>query len=144
MNKIDVSSVIISLFKRKGAEGIFTHIINNSDIDNYDGVSSHILEGEIGLIICYKTNSEWWLLTDKRVIFTDKENCSYMLNSEISEVKMALHEEYKNGIMDKEKFTKISATDINNNNYIWTIESGKPYQGIYQVLHFILQRNGYE
>lgn len=43
--------------------------------------------------------------------------------------------------MNKEDFTELSLRDQKGNKYIIKIEKGKPYQGVYQVLHHIASKN---
>jgi hypothetical protein len=60
-----------------------------------------------------------------------------ILNSNLKKVGIAIQEEFRNRIADKNKFTNLLLTDKNDTNYLVKIEERKPFQGIYQVLHFI-------
>ncbi|WPQ63055.1 hypothetical protein SIO70_32325 [Chitinophaga sancti] len=130
----DNSGILISIFKRKGGEGLFTKVIDESNSSPYKHILSSLAEDEKGLLIYYKNDDEWVLLTNKKIVTSSNE---IIFHNDIANVSFALHEEYKNRIMDKNDFTRLEVRDKNNRTYILCIEKGKPYHGFYQVIHFM-------
>jgi len=57
--------------------------------------------------------------------------------SELVEVSLALQEESQDRIMNKEDFTRLVLKDSSDRKHIVKCEKGKPYQGIYHLLHQI-------
>lgn len=137
MNLKDRSSILLSLFKRKGGEGIYTRIVDDHNKHNYESVISLCKDSERALIIYYQNDTNWVLITNCRILMNNKGGIAFILNSDLTEVHPALHEEYKAGIMDKKSFTKLKLKDKYSKEYIVEIENGLPYQGVYQLLHFI-------
>ncbi|WP_312992703.1 hypothetical protein [Chryseobacterium flavum] len=135
------SSLYISIFKRKGGEGLETKIINNNNKRRYESLFLELEDNEQPLIIYFKNMQTWFMLTDSRTLFSDGEIHSILNNSEIIEVRPAMQEEFKEGLIDKEKFTRLKLKTKNNEYFICKIEHGLPYKGLYQVLHFIMTKN---
>jgi hypothetical protein len=134
----DKSSILMSIFRRKGAEGQFTKIIGESNSPRYNGLLSSLEEDERGLLIYYKNESDWLLLTNKKIITSSND---VIFNSDIIEVSPALQEEYRSLIINKKEFTKLYVKDRYNKSYILNFEMGNPYEGFYQLLHFIAANN---
>ncbi|MCT4581763.1 MAG: hypothetical protein N4A35_10125 [Flavobacteriales bacterium] len=131
-------SVLSSIFKRKGAEGDYTKIINsNTETQN---LKIDLNSNEKAEVLFLKEKS-FLLITDKRVLYNDHiHNMVEFSHESILKVKIALEEEYKIGNMNTDNFTKIKIIDNKEYDYIVEIEKGKPYNGIYQVLHFIASK----
>lgn len=134
----DKSSIIISLFKRKGGEGFFTKIINKDNEIKYNYLYENLLlKEEKGLIIYAQGEREWLLLTNFGIHFNKKDVNTFILYSEIKEVKLPIEIEYSRGIVNKDEYTDLLLLDIKGNEYILKIEKGKPFWGVFQVLHYI-------
>lgn len=131
-------SVLISIFNRKGGEGKLTRVLNEDNIFQYRDLLSLLEKGERGLIVYYKDEENWLLLTSERILTSSGLS---LLNSDIIEVAPALKEEFKNMVMEKVNFTKLIIKYQNGENHILSLERGKPYEGFYQVLHFIAGNN---
>ena len=139
MRKIN-SSILLSIFKRKGGEGEYTKIANEENINNKNHLFK--IEGnEKELIIYYKNDRNWFLLSSKKVFFPNKGLTKVLDIKNIKSVELAINEEFKNGIKNKNDFSKLNITDYEENKYLLTLEKGLPYFGIYQVLHFIVMNN---
>jgi hypothetical protein len=136
------SSILLSIFKRRGAEGQYTKIINEHNIHNYNHILTFLLPGEEGLIMTYLDELNWTLLTNLRVEVNKNGKRSEIENISIDKVLPALEDEYKEGVMDKGFFSRLKIKDSHGKNYIIALESGLPYQGIFQVLHHIAAKNG--
>ena len=63
----DKSSVYLSIFKRKGAEGDYTKIINDENKNQYSDLISRLVENENPLIVYFKNILNWFLLTNNRI-----------------------------------------------------------------------------
>jgi hypothetical protein len=133
-------SLLISKFNRYGGEGIFTKIIADSNITQYVDLVQHLEEDELPLIVSRFSNSDWILLTDKRLLIMIKDKMNVILHENLTKADSALRAEYDNGVKSKLDFTKILLKDVNNTEITITAEKGLPYQGLLQVLHFIATR----
>jgi len=131
------SSVIQSIFRRKGGEGVYTKIINDENITDYSNVLTLLPEDEKGLIIFFEGIENWLLLTEKRTLSLKNKTYSSIFHTDLVEVSMDIQEEFRNGIKDKNAFTRLLAVDINNKTHLLKIENGQPYHGVYQILHFL-------
>ncbi|WP_025744139.1 hypothetical protein [Aquimarina pacifica] len=136
--KKDKSSILVSIFKRKGGEGQYTKILNDSIDKKYsDLLSSQLTNNEKGLLIYYLDSSHWFILTDLRVINNNDMYFNIIENINIKKVSLAIEEEFKDGVRNKKDFTRLLITDHENQNHLLELEKGSPYEGIYQVLHFL-------
>ncbi|SKD09161.1 hypothetical protein SAMN05660461_5042 [Chitinophaga ginsengisegetis] len=138
MEAKDKSSILISIFRRKGSEGQFTKIIDENSKSQYDNLLSSLDHDEKGLIVYYRDSVDWLLLTNRRVLASSN---IIILNSDIIEVSPALQEEFRDMVTNKNKFTRLLVKDKNNKTYILSLEMGYPYEGFFQVLHFIASNN---
>jgi hypothetical protein len=128
------ANILLSIFRRKGGEGTYTKILS----ERYNFINEDLLiSGEKQLIGYYKDELNWFLLTDARILTKNEMTLNIILNSNLKKVGIAIQEEFRNRIADKNKFTNLLLTDKNDTNYLVKIEERKPFQGIYQVLHFI-------
>lgn len=96
---------------------------------------------EEALIVFNQDEASWLLLTNNRIIEKKEGIVISIYYSDLIEVTPAIQKEFKNRIIDKQDFTLLSLKDKNNKNYVLRVEKGKPYQGIYQVLHHIISIN---
>lgn len=141
MKSKDNSSILISIFKRKGGEGECTKILNDSNSENYKQLLIELETNEKELILHYKNKLNWLLLTNKHIWFCKSGLKSKIMNEDIMNVSPALKEEFKDKIMSKNKFTRLNLTDKYLKNHILILEKGQPYEGVYQVLHFLATKN---
>jgi hypothetical protein len=130
------SSVILSIFKRKGGEGKFTKVVDELNNPRYLKISAYLPVDDDLLIVYFKNDWDWCALTNETIIFNRDNVISVVLYSNIKEVKFALKEEYILGVTKKEQFTLLKLVDAQR-EYIIHIEEGPPFSGIYQVLHFL-------
>lgn len=131
---------MLSIFKRKGGEGQLTKIVTEQNQSDYFGQFTLLGENE-NLLICFKQDDlNWIALTDNRLIGEQagmKLSVSY---SELSSVSLAIQSEAKNNVKSKLDFTILLLGTLQGNEYSITIERGLPFQGIYQVLHYLASR----
>jgi hypothetical protein len=140
MKNSDKSNIYLSIFKRKGGEGIYTKI--DEQIESFLEEKDR-LEGE-KLLLSSKRNDEdeIVLFTNMRFIIINKTNIILESNfSNIIDVKPAIQEEYNDGIKNPVNFSKIKIFMEDESNFILKIESGEPYNGIFQILHYISTQN---
>lgn len=137
MKKEIKSSVLLSIFKRKGGEGILTKIIDDNNSSLYKKELDHLLDEENGLIIYKKDDQNWFLLTDQRIIYVSNAIVSFIPNTDLKSVRPSFVEEQKNVLIDKRGLTMLTLEDAKGKKNIINLEEGVPFNGIYQVLHFI-------
>jgi len=134
----DKSSTLISIFKRKGGEGEFTKIVDNHVYEKYNSLLSVLLkDNEIGLILCYLNSSNWVFLTNQRLFYKSNSTTNIIENNNIKKVSLALDIEFRSGVRDKKEFTRLSLEDEERKNHLLVLEKGEPFEGFYQVLHFL-------
>ncbi|MEM9077266.1 MAG: hypothetical protein AAGC43_09505 [Bacteroidota bacterium] len=143
MVKRDKSSVLKSIFRRNGEEGEYTKIIDDIDLSKeyIDKLSVPIKQNEIGVVLYYPGSANWVLLTNKRLLYQDNSVIKTINHSDIEKVSLALDIEYKTGVKNKNEFTRLLLMDKEEQIHLLTLEKGKPFQGFYQVLHFLSTRS---
>ena len=133
----DNSSVIVSTFKRKGGEGDYTKIIDTNNQGMYLQYFPDLKENEHALIFYFKGESNWLLLTNKRILTNHNGEQYVISNQDIFGVTPAMQEEFKDGVRNKTDFTRLILKDSSNKSYLLHVEKGQPYEGLYQALHFL-------
>ena len=141
MDTIDKSSTYISIFKRKGGEGLNTKIIKDTNNEDYNNLFTQLEKNENPLLIYFPNLSNWFLLTNNRVLISNEGQSTFLYLTDIIEVRPALQEEMNDRISDKQKFTRLKVKMKNGEYFVCKLEQGQPYEGIYQVLHFIATNN---
>lgn len=141
MNTKDKSSTYISIFKRKGGEGLYTKIIKEADSKDYNILFAQLEENEKPLLIYFLDLLNFFLLTNNRILMYNEGQSIFLYLTDIIEVRPALQEEMNDRISDKQKFTRLKIKIKNGKYFICKLEQGQPYEGIYQVLHFIASNN---
>lgn len=137
----DKSSILLSIFKRKGGEGVMTKIITDDNKLKFLNQIT-LLKAEEQPLLCFKQDELNWLLITNIRIIEEKEGVRLTIPySELIEVSLAMQEEFKDRIMNKEDFTRLVLKDSSGRKYIVKSEKGEPYQGIYQILHHIILSN---
>ncbi|MBV8326509.1 hypothetical protein [Chryseobacterium sp.] len=135
------SSIYISTFKRKGGEGLKTKIITDTNRKQYESLFVELGDNENPLIVYFENIQNWVLFTDLRILFSNEGVDAFFNISDIIEVTPAIEEEFKNKVMNKEEFTRLKVKTRNSDYFICKLEPGLPYQGFYQMLHFIKTKN---
>jgi len=135
------SSVYLSIFKRKGGEGDYTKIVNDENKNQYSDLMSRLGGNENPLIVYFKNILNWFLLTNNRILIMNEERFEVFNNLDIVDVRPAFEEELSDRIINKENFTRLKIKIKNNKEVVLSLEKGKSYEGIYQVLHFIRTNN---
>jgi hypothetical protein len=132
------NSVLLSIFRRKGGEGLFTKVINDNNKSAYYNQLILLEDSEVPLL-CYKQNELNWLILTTERILKENEGASLSISfKELIDVKFASSIEYKDGNTRIDDFTRLILTTENGTDSIIEIEKGKPYQGIFQVLHYLV------
>lgn len=139
--KKNKSSILLSIFKRNGGEGSLTKIITDDNKLNFlDQIA--LIKPEEQALLCYKQDELNWLLITNSQIIEEKKGVRLVLGySELTEVTPAIQEEFKNKVFNKEDFTHLIFKDCLGRKHIIKFEKGQPYQGIYQMLHYIIFNN---
>ena len=118
-----MSSIIVSVFKRKGGEGEFTKVVtSNSD---YSVINAHLHTDEKGLIIDYRNDLDFTLLTNKRIIAVRQNGVTIVSYAHLEKVVFPMVAEYNEGVKNKFDYTKIQLIDADNKEYIIAVEKGK-------------------
>ena len=86
----DYSSIIVSIFKRKGAEGKYTKIVDSNNQNRNLNSMSILGENENALIFYFKDDNNWLLLSNKRVLSNKSGSQCSILNENIIEVIPAI------------------------------------------------------
>lgn len=135
------SSILLSIFKRKGGEGCLTKIVNDNNKKDYKAQLTQLINNEEALVLYKQDELNWLLLTNVRVI-QENEGALFSLDySKLLQVNIALQEEFDERILNKQEFTLLWIKDNNNEKYLIKIERGAPFQGVYQILHYIASNN---
>ncbi|RQO30405.1 hypothetical protein DBR32_12615 [Taibaiella sp. KBW10] len=135
------SSILLSIFKRKGGEGFWTKLINEENKYNYYNELALVAKDENALV-CFKEDElNWLLITTDGICAVSFGEKIFMPFTELADVSLAMKEEFKDSIVSKEDFTRLALTNMNGNRYVVKIEKGEPFQGIYQMLHHIASSN---
>jgi len=135
------SSILTSIFKRKGGEGILTKLVDKENIDECISQEITFSNEEYPILRFKKNNLNWLLFTNEKIIYKKNETLLVILLSNLLEVNIAMKEEMKDGIVNIEEFTKLNLEDNEKYIFLIEIEKGLPYQGIYQMLHYISSTN---
>ena len=141
MRATDRSSIYLSIFKRKGGESLNTKIVNEDNKNDYGNLFSQLEAHEKPLLIYFVNMLNWVLLTNSRVLKSEEGITTFLCLIDIVEIRPALHEEIKDRIFNKKKFTRLKIKTIDGGFFILDWESGQAYEGVYQVLHFIADTN---
>lgn len=137
-NTKNSSSVLLSIFKRKGGEGLLTKIITDANKVDYLNQLLLLKESENALL-CYKEDELNWLLLTTNRILEEKAGINLSIPfSELLEVNLAVQEEFEDKITSKEDFTRLVLRNRQGGRYLIKLEKGKPFQGIYQMLHHLV------
>ncbi len=94
------SSIWLSIFKRKGGEGLFTRIITDQNRSCFLDQLSLIEENEKPLLCYWQDDSNWLLISNKRIL-QEKAGSRLYLHLHLSDLKrvdFALREELQNNV----------------------------------------------
>ncbi len=134
------SSILLSIFRRKGGEGLYTEVITDKNKFKYALILSSLKDDEEGLIIYFKNELNWFLLSNQRIVITQQVITTVISNDDIVEVSLDLAGQAEDRIINKAEFTRLIVSDIRNRKHKIQLEKGDPYWGIFQVLSFISQK----
>jgi hypothetical protein len=136
MSTKNMSSIIVSVFKRNGGEGEFTKVVKqNSD---YPMLDNYLHAGEKALIIYYIDEFNFTLLTDNRVIAVNENRAVEILYVNLDRVTYPIFAKQRPDTeISPFRFTKVLLFDLQKNEHLIAVEKGKPWQGFFQALHFI-------
>ncbi|AOM79101.1 hypothetical protein [Pedobacter steynii] len=136
------SSILLSIFRRKGGEGVLTKIINEDNKLNFSNQVALIKADEQPLLCFKKDELNWLFITSDRIIESEESIILSIPYCELVEVSLAIQEEFRDRVMNKENFTRLVLKASNGQRYVLKLEKGKPYQGIYQMLHHVVTKGG--
>ncbi|ASZ13330.1 hypothetical protein CK934_21375 [Chitinophaga sp. MD30] len=131
-------SILLSIFKRKGGEGLLTRIIYESNDQTYVNQLALLEPTESALICCRQDESNWVLLTDKRILEQKGAALFSLYFTEMADVTLALRGEQTENGPPKGNFTRLKLKDKQDKEYIISVEAGASFQGLLQVLHYII------
>ncbi|MPS64241.1 MAG: hypothetical protein DI622_01515 [Chryseobacterium sp.] len=81
------------------------------------------------------------LFTNIKIVFKTENQLLELEYKELFDVKPALSAEIKEGVKKASDFTKLLLTFNDKSSLIIDVEKGLPYNGIYQMLHYIVTIN---
>ena len=126
------SSILLSIFRRKGGEGHFTKIIDSGEIQGQE---------EQPLLSFRQDDSNWTTITNTRV-FGENEGVKLSIPFvDLVDVLPAFKQEFKDRITNMNDFTRLALSIRNGDTCIIKVEKGAPYQGFLQVLHFAVSKS---
>lgn len=131
-------SILLSIFKRKGGEGLLTRIIYESNNQAYVNQLALLEPAENALICCKQDESNWILLTDKRIVEQKGAVFFSLYFADMADVTLALRGEHVDNVSHKGNFTRLKLKDKQGKEYIISVEAGASFQGLLQVLHYIV------
>jgi hypothetical protein len=128
-------SVLLSIFKRKGGEGLRTKVITEENKHLYDSTLQHLGNEEKAVIVYQNNEHDWILLTDQRLVVSSAGHLSSLPFSDIT----AIHPTYAPPA--REFGEKIQATRLKlflegGQSLILNVEDGAPFQGWFHVLDY--------
>src|SRR5689334_13929717 len=89
----DKSSIWLSIFKRKGGEGLFTKIITDQNRSRFRDQLSRLEESEIPRL-CYRLDDFNWLLISNKRILQERSGAKLSLSfADLRRVGFAFREE---------------------------------------------------
>ncbi|MEZ4888463.1 MAG: hypothetical protein R3E32_27295 [Chitinophagales bacterium] len=138
MGNKDYSSIILSIFKRKGGEGKYTKILPQEVSAN---ILSELESNEEILIFYYKNKVNYLLITNFRLFQLHEGDRIIVNHRELKSIYPAMYEEFSDGVLDMKLFTRIKLFYNNNYSCVVYIEEGEPFSGILQVLSFLANQN---
>jgi len=140
MRETTNKSILLSIFRRNGGEGVLTKIITNENKVNYVNQLEALDKEEP--LLCFKEDEQnWILLTNERILKEQVGVRETIAFSELTEVNLALHEEFKDMVMNKKDFTLLALKHRNGSKSVIKLEKGDPFQGMFQVLHYLALKN---
>lgn len=129
------ASILLSIFKRKGGEGITTRIIEEKD--NFDAFYNDYFLDEVPFLYVFIGFDDWFILTTNRIISNKQNIYHYVSYSSILKVSIPLLRERSLGVKSVSDFTQIEIELDYAEKFYLTVESGLPYWGVFHVLKFI-------
>lgn len=90
MNTNDKASTQVSIFKRKGGEGLNTKIVKEANNKDYDCFFTRLDETEKPLLINFLNLLNWFLLTNNRNLMSIDGRSKFVYLTDIIEVRPAL------------------------------------------------------
>jgi hypothetical protein len=128
-----MKNIILSIFKRKGGEGLFTKVGNSAM--PAPPVLLPINEDE--LIRYYEHENKWLIVSDQSLMANDDGTLVKLRHENIKQVVPDMSAEYAKGVHKTSDFTKLQIMDIKGTFYSVSMEAGKPYNGLLQLLSYI-------
>jgi hypothetical protein len=126
--------IVIKKFGGIQSQGIYTKIITDTNINDYDELLQYLDTDEVPLIVCRFNPADWTLLTTVRVLSMNAEGLRKMNLEELIYVDDDMKGEIARGAKSMGDFTKLILRDINDQTFTINIEKGYPFGGFFQVL----------
>lgn len=131
------SSILLSIFKRKGGEGVLTKIVTEDNKFQYEYLFNDLLENERRLIVFCEDFKNWMLITNQRII-DNKNDVLYAINyHDLIGVRPAFQKELNIGYTSIVDFSYLLLEVRNTDKYLLRVEKGEPYKGILQLLSYV-------
>lgn len=137
-------SVLKSVFRRKGEEGLFTRLINNpGQLAAILTLYKIELQENEEALIWYQEENRYLMVTNKQLIFrnsfTNNEQVIFDL-TQLKGVNYVIPEQEV--VKPPFMMTVFAITDFAGNRYLLKVEAHNPaFGGIYQLLHAVIRKN---
>lgn len=135
------SSTLLSIFKRKGGEGLFTKVISKDNLPKYHELFYNYFEDEVPIIAQYTDENYWIIFTNRRLILCESSIITYIGFETINKVSAPVFREAMMGIRDVNGFSLIELQTKDKQKYTLKTECGLPYTGIFHMLQFLSNTN---
>lgn len=135
------STILTSIFIRKGGEGSFTKIISENNNLEYKNLFSDYIKDEIPIIIQYTNANYWFMLSNYRIILAENNAISDICLDTITKISAPVFKEAMIGTKSVNEFSLIELETKEQQKYLLKTEGGRPYTGLFHILQFIQNKN---
>ena len=133
-------SVLTAIFNRRGEAGKHTQLFDQFSKEIQEEivtrVKSFVRSEEEFIILLYRNSSDWFLITNVQIITLSDDKILTILYSDLKRVE-ADFSHVKN-VRDESIFSHLKITTITSDEYLFKLEGGRPFFGIWNVLSSIV------
>ncbi|WP_212003117.1 hypothetical protein [Chitinophaga sp. HK235] len=135
-------SVLKSVFKRHGAEGPFTRLVNDQK-DVVDVLASFniSLEENEEAIIWYQEEARFLLVTDKQLIFQNSFNNHERMVLDLTQIREVNYVIAEQPRVKPSMFTVLEIIDFDGKRDLLEMEPAPVFTGIFQLLWAVIRTN---
>lgn len=133
---------LVSVFKRKGRDGLHTRLFENLDSWQRDflSASASLEEGELPVIGGVESPENWFLITTQKVVWKQKGQMRSIPVAQISQGSMDFNSLLLTG-RTKLETQELQIETLDDERYSIEIEQGSPLIGVWNALKYLGFRN---